>query len=370
MLPLIPHTRPPGCRSPTDAGRQFRLRARRRPRRGDLRRATPPSRLRRPTRRPRRPPRTRPRRGVTQPPALAGLGHAPARTAARRGRDGADPGGVPGERGDHEADGPAIPGRRRNDPAARGGGPHRAGPADDPAAAGPPGGDPRAAHGAARGPRGLPHPAAPAGAHAARRPGGDRRAAPRRARARRRRAAHLPHAAGPGRAGGGDAPDLRCPRGRPGRGADVVRHRGPLPGDPRGARGRGRLRSGRRRRPRRARGDDLGGGARLWGARRRCAVHAARAPGVAAVAVADPGGRRLDHLHLRVHREAQGRRDQPRVGGGVRRRRGPDVPPDRAAAARATGCWPGCRWPSTPPARRCGSPGVTAPAWCPPPGRW
>ena len=51
-----------------------------------------------------------------QPPALAGLGHAPARTAARRGRDGADPGGVPGERGDHEADGPAIPGRRRNEP--------------------------------------------------------------------------------------------------------------------------------------------------------------------------------------------------------------------------------------------------------------
>ncbi|MFC7650257.1 AMP-binding protein [Streptosporangium lutulentum] len=30
----------------------------------------------------------------------------------------------------------------------------------------------------------------------------------------------------------------------------------------------------------------------------------------------------------------------------------------------------GPRWPSTPPARRCGWPGGTAPAWSPPPGRW
>ena len=37
---------------------------------------------------------------------------------------------------------------------------------------------------------------------------------------------------------------------------------------------------------------------------------------------------------------------------------------------RATGCWPGCRWRSTPRARRCGSPGATAPAWCPPRVRW
>ena len=32
--------------------------------------------------------------------------------------------------------------------------------------------------------------------------------------------------------------------------------------------------------------------------------------------------------------------------------------------------WPGCRWPSTPPARRCGWPGGTALAWSPRRDRW
>ena len=36
----------------------------------------------------------------------------------------------------------------------------------------------------------------------------------------------------------------------------------------------------------------------------------------------------------------------------------------------ATGCSPGCRWRSTPPARRCGWRGGTARAWCPRRGRW
>ncbi len=50
----------------------------------------------------------------------------------------------------------------------------------------------------------------------------------------------------------------------------------------------------------------------------------------------------------------------PRPGCSCRRRR----------SARATGCWPACRWRSTRPARRCGWPGATAPAWCPRRARW
>ena len=38
--------------------------------------------------------------------------------------------------------------------------------------------------------------------------------------------------------------------------------------------------------------------------------------------------------------------------------------------ARRTGSWPACPWPSTPPARRCGWRGATAPASCRPRGRW
>ena len=38
--------------------------------------------------------------------------------------------------------------------------------------------------------------------------------------------------------------------------------------------------------------------------------------------------------------------------------------------APATGCWPGCRWHSTPRVRRCGWRGGTAPAWCPRRARW
>ena len=61
------------------------------------------------------------------------------------------------------------------------------------------------------------------------------------------------------------------------------------------------------------------------------------------------------------------------------RRGQPPLPPRRSStprracssptsrSARATGCWRGCRWRSTPPARRCGSRGGTAPAWCPAP---
>ena len=42
----------------------------------------------------------------------------------------------------------------------------------------------------------------------------------------------------------------------------------------------------------------------------------------------------------------------------------------RSRSGPATACWRGCRSPSTPPARRCGSRGGTAPAWCPRRGRW
>ena len=73
---------------------------------------------------------------------------------------------------------------------------------------------------------------------------------------------------------------------------------------------------------------------------------------------AEPGRRRLDHLHLRVDRHAQGRRGHataaPRRSSTPR----PAVPARTPRSARATGCWPGSRSPSTPPARRCGWPGA------------
>ena len=103
-------------------------------------------------------------------------------------------------------------------------------------------------------------------------------------------------------------------------------------------------------------------GATIDGARRP----AARAPRQPARA----RRRRVDHLHLRLHRQAQGRRGHPPQRRRVRRRRGPAVPAPTSRSAPATGCWPGCRWPSTPPARRCGWPGGTAPAWCPRRARW
>ena len=82
---------------------------------------------------------------------------------------------------------------------------------------------------------------------------------------------------------------------------------------------------------------------------------------------AGPRRRRVDHLHLGIDRNAEGRRGDASLGGGLRRRRGGAVPAGCAARARATACWPGSRWPSTHPARRCGSPGGTAPASCPRP---
>ena len=176
---------------------------------------------------------------------------------------------------------------------------------------------------------------------------------------------------------------------RPGRRADALGRPAPVHRDPRRARRRRRLRARRRRRPRGARRPRLRRGRRRRrhrGRRRlpdprpgRAAGHApvlrpgARTPARhgagAAVAAAPTGGRRLDHLHLGLHRHPEGRGREPPVGRRLRRRRGPAVPAgDRAARPlRATACSPGCRSPSTPRARRCGWPGGTAPAWCPRP---
>ena len=154
---------------------------------------------------------------------------------------------------------------------------------------------------------------------------------------------------------------------------DAVRHRGPLPRDPRRARRRRGLRAGRRRRPRRARRDDLarrptsagvlGDGLtirRPRGARPPRAVRRRRRPDDDAWIIFTSGSTG----------QAQGRGDQPPL---ARRRSSTPRPACSSATAPlgpATGCWPACRWPSTPPARRCGWPGVTAPAWSPPRGRW
>ena len=83
-----------------------------------------------------------------------------------------------------------------------------------------------------------------------------------------------------------------------------------------------------------------------------------------------PRRRRVGHLHVGIHRYAEGR-------GGV----APLAPPPSSTPSRGcscgttrwdprTGSWPGCRSRSTRPARRCGSPGRTAPAWSRRPARW
>ena len=51
----------------------------------------------------------------------------------------------------------------------------------------------------------------------------------------------------------------------------------------------------------------------------------------------DAGRRRLDHLHLRLDRRAQGRRRHPPLGGRLRRRRGAAVPAGRPARPRRPG---------------------------------
>ena len=93
---------------------------------------------------------------------------------------------------------------------------------------------------------------------------------------------------------------------------------------------------------------------------------------VARVARGRPAGprRRLDHLHLRVDRHPQGRRGHATAA--PRRSSTPkhECSCRTTRSARATGCSPGCRWRSTPPARRCGWPGGTARAWCLRRGRW
>ena len=127
--------------------------------------------------------------------------------------------------------------------------------------------------------------------------------------------------------GGRAASIARGRRGGSGRGSDVVGHRGPLPGDPRGAHRRRGLCPGGRRRSRRARRHDLGRGRRLRRAQRRDAVHLpAWTRSADRRSDSAPGRRCLDHLHLRLHRQAEGRGDQPPLGSGVRRRRGGVVP--------------------------------------------
>ena len=113
---------------------------------------------------------------------------------------------------------------------------------------------------------------------------------------------------------------------RPGRGPAPVRHRRPLRRHPGRARRRRGLRPGRRRRPR------TSGPRWSSGRPRSSAVIAdgrgspcsARSPGGASDR--RPGRRRLDHLHLGLHRQAQGRRGHPPQRRRIRRRRGAPVP--------------------------------------------
>ena len=131
---------------------------------------------------------------------------------------------------------------------------------------------------------------------------------------------------------------------RPDRHPDAVGQLRALRRDPGDAGRRRGLRAGRRRRPRGT------GRAGVRRGRRRRRHHRGRAwsrgpgssRGLARDGAAGPR-RRLDHLHLRIDRHAQGRRGHAPQRGGVRRRRGADVPagqPDRArrpGAGRAVG---------------------------------
>ena len=85
---------------------------------------------------------------------------------------------------------------------------------------------------------------------------------------------------------------------------------------------------------------------------------------------AGPDRRRVDHLHLRLDRQAEGRGRHPPVRRRLRRRRGPALPAGRTARPGRPGDGGAVGRPSTPPARRCGWPGRTARAWCRPRARW
>ncbi len=128
---------------------------------------------------------------------------------------------------------------------------------------------------------------------------------------------------------------------------------------------RRRLRAGRRRRPRRA---GRAGVRRGRGGRRdhrggpdpRCRARpAAGAPRRRWVATtpgsSSPPARPAPPRASRSPTATPRRSSTPRRGCSCRTTRSDP----------ATGCWPGCRWRSTRPARRCGWPGGTAPAWCP-----
>ena len=205
----------------------------------------------------------------------------------------------------------------------------RAGPAATTRLPGPP---PTASHrGATRRSRDLPHALAATGADAPRRPRGDGGAPPRRACARRGQAVDLPRDDGLGRTGGRDAAGLRCRAGdrvgvRMSSGtADL--YLGIL----------GVIGAGAAYVPVDA--DDPDERAEtIWpeATSAGCSATGCGSPRAGGRARGRCGGRprrrRLDHLHLRLDRQAQGRRDQPRVGGGVRRRRG-GCSSERATAA-------------------------------------
>ena len=168
---------------------------------------------------------------------------------------------------------------------------------------------------------------------------------------------------------GGGSP-ARHRRRRPGRRPDLVRHRRPVRRDPRRARGRRRLRPGRRRRPRRARRTGVRRGRGVRGARRRRDRHPARHARAGGPGAPGPDDDAWIIFTSGSTGKPEGRRGQP------------PAPPRRSSTPRprlflptsrsgpATGCSPGCRSPSTPPARRCGWPGGTAPAWCRRRARW
>ena len=126
------------------------------------------------------------------------------------------------------------------------------------------------------------------------------------------------------------------------------------------------VRTGRRRRPRRS-GPTWCSARPAW---RPCSATGRRsrspAPPRSDTDRGPPSARRrrLDHLHLRLHRRSQGGRRHPSL---ARPRSSTPRPSCSAPTSRsgpATACSPGCRSRSTPRARRCGWRGATAPAWC------
>ena len=157
----------------------------------------------------------------------------------------------------------------------------------------------------------------------------DRRSSGRRRDRQRRRGAHLHRARRAGgrarfAAGGGGRRT-----GQSGRDPHPLRHHRAVRRDRGGPPRRRGLRPGGRRRPRRPRPHGVRRGGRRRGDPGRVRDREGRGRGTGGACGAGPDRRCMDHLHVRVHRQAEGRGRHPPLRGRLHRRRGQALSPTR-----------------------------------------